>query len=130
MNTEMARPSPAPRTLAEWRAGRIELLRRQRDDADENIRWHMARSEQLTGALLILEEEARRAAEFERAESEPAEATPVAASAQPESVLDDPTEGLKERAAAAQASTGKKLADYLAEHPAGPPQEPADSVGA
>lgn len=111
MGTEMARPKPAPRTLAEWRAEELGRLRRGRDEADRIIRERTMQVEQLTGAIFILEEENRRAAEFERAESGPAEGGPAAASAQSESA-DDPEVGMKERAAAASAATMQRLADY------------------
>jgi hypothetical protein len=108
-----------PRTLAEWRAGKAVELRHQRDAAEREARWQMARVEQLTGAIFILEEEINRAAEFERAESAPVEGAP-----------DDPEEGLKERAAAASAATEKRLAELAAKAngPVAAPPEPADGA--
>jgi len=103
-------------TLAEWRAKELESLRRLRGEAERVIREsratidrEMGRADQLTGAISALEAENRV---YAQAVAE-MESGPVAASAPPEN--DDPEEGLKERAAAAQASTGKKLAGFLAE---------------
>jgi hypothetical protein len=90
-------------TLAGWRAEKIASLRQRRDEADTIIREsraaidrQMARADQLTGAILVLEEEDK-------------------ISAQMESAPDAPEFGLKDRAALASEATRKKLADYAAE---------------
>jgi hypothetical protein len=115
--------------LAEWRVGKAVELRHQRDAAEREARWQMARVDQLTGAIFILEEEINRAAEFERAESAPTESVPVEMAPRPE--LDNPEVGLKKRAAAASAATRKKLADCAAEKAAVPlgPAKKRDGAG-
>jgi len=115
MNKENAVKTPAE-TLADWRKKEIESLRQQRDEAERFVREsraaidrELSRADQLTGAISALEAEDRVYAQ---------------AVAQMESVDDNPEEGLKERASAASATTKRRLA----EHPDGPPQEPADGA--
>jgi hypothetical protein len=112
MNEENAVKKMLAETLADWRKKEIESLRRQRDDSERIVREsraaidrELSRADQLTGAISALEAEGRV---YAQAVAQ-MEGGPVAASAQPESVDDNPEEGMKEHAAAASAATKKRL---------------------